>query len=344
MKKVFVQLFTGIGVVILILWVIVFSWRSAVRADTPPATANISTDRREVGADTGSARVVAYSMADGDAYVKIDGDTIYAEARLHGSISASPTATAQVLPPAMTEQPAPTPTAEPTPMPAVTPTPPPVTLTFTSAANIRSAPWGNILGSGQPGETYTITGVANPWYQFDWSGKVAWVRGDLVFVNGDTATLPLIPISVAEPVAVVPPTATPAPMIEQPAPVAPSYQFFGSYPNFFPEANYPAIYVQVMQNGNPAPGRWCVVFKDDKEIGRAQSINVLDETNKGTPWEDDNYVYNCEVKFHEHNEQSWPGSWRIELWDGAGTVLGVSERFTMQQDKQQVWLSFSKFD
>lgn len=336
MKKAFVQLFTGIGVVILILWVIVYFGRSVVRGDTVAHHATPPADRQEVGADTGDIHVVAYSMAEGDAYVKIDGDTIYAEARLRGPISAS-TPTATPLPPAADYQPTSTPTA--------TPTPKVVTLTFTSAANIRSAPWGNILGSAQPGETYNITGVANPWYQFDWKGQTAWVRGDLVFVNGDTSTLPLIPISVAEPVAVADPTATPIPPVEAvEIPEAPSYQFFGSYPNFFPEANYPAFYVQVMQNGNPAPGRWCVVFKDDKEIGRAQSINVLDETNKGTPWEDDNYAFNCEVKFHEHNEQSWPGLWRIELWDGAGSVLGASESFTMQQDKQQVWLSFSKFD
>lgn len=331
MKTPIRQLAAGLFVSILILWTVIFPrWPVATgevvaHHATPPA------ERHEVGVDTGSVHVIAYSSDSGDAYVRIDGDKIYAEASLRGVI-VTPLAT---------------PTTQPTPTQAVvdptpTPTPEVVSLILSAIANVRSAPWGAVLGTAQPGETYRATGVANPWYRFDWNGREAWVRGDLVMVNGATSTLPVVSISVVEPVAAVP-TATPAPVVAPVVEVV-AQDFIASYPNFLPEANHPAFYAQVMQNGNAAPGRWCVVFHDQIEVGRAETANVLDETNKGTPWEDDNYAFNCEVKFYQHNDQSEVGTWHVELRDGAGSVIGRSVDFTIPSDRQQVWLSFLKFD
>jgi hypothetical protein len=340
MKKAFVQLFVGIGIIIAILWVIVFFGRSIVRGETVAHPATPPVDRYEVGADTGDVHVVAYSMAEGDAYVKIDGDTIYAEARLRGPVSAPPTATpsptaATPLPPATTDQPTSTQTQ--------TPTPDLVTLTFTSVANIRSAPWGAVLGSAQPGESYTATGVANPWYQFTWMGQTAWARGDLVSINGDTSTLPLVSISVAEPVAVAP-TPTDTPIQSAPVEQAPTFPFVQSNLLQEVEANHPAFYVKIAQNGNPAADRWCVVFHDGKEVGRSPSINVFSISNLGTPWTTDDNPYNCEVKFHDYDPEPWPGNWVIEVQDGARTTVGRSEVFIISQGLQQVWIEFLRSD
>jgi hypothetical protein len=331
MKQYWRQLVIFCVPVILSLWVMVACSQS--RTSDPVAFAQEpDPSRREVGADTGTVKAVAYSGENGDAYVRIEGDTVYAEARLNGSII-DPTSTATLQP----TQPAPTPTPLIVNTPILAPTEALVTITAKAAANVRAAPWGAILGAVGPGESFTANGVAQPWYRITWHGQEAWIHGDLVDVSGNTATLPIVSISVAQPVAVAP-TAAPPP--DPPMDAAPGYQFIASVPLLQTEANNPAFYFQIEQNQNPAPGRWCVVFHNGTEVGRAQSVNVFDTANKGTPWTDDDRPYNCEVKFFDGNPQTWTGTWVVEVQDGAGSVIGRTDPFVLTQTEQQVWILF----
>jgi hypothetical protein len=150
----------------------------------------------------------------------------------------------------------------------------------------------------------------------------------------------MVSIPVAQPVAAAaPPTPAPtvAPVVEA---TAQQYSASAIPVQLQPEANYPAFYVAVSQNNEPADGRWCVIFHDGVEVGRDRSVPVFDLTNKGTPWQDDDKRYNCSVKFGQHNPQNWIGTWAIELWDGTGMVIGRNDPFTLAQDMQQAWIEF----
>jgi hypothetical protein len=273
-----------------------------------------ATERFEVGADTGTLQAIAYtSRADGDAYVEIKGDTIYARAQLSSLSNAE------------------------TPAPTVTPAVAKFKVEQDNV-NLRAAPWGDVLGATMNGSEFTVTGRAGDWLRVQWEGQEAWIYGRLGQQAGDYSSVPTVSVPVAQ-IAAAPPTPAPtiAPVVE-----APLQRYSASTipVQLQPEANYPAFYVAVSQNNEPADGRWCVIFHDGAEVGRDRSVPVFDLTNKGTPWQDDDKRYNCSVKFGDHNPQNWIGTWVIELWDGAGVVIGRSDLFTLAQDMQQAWIEF----
>lgn len=151
------------------------------------------------------------------------------------------------------------------------------------------------------------------------------------------------------------PTQTPAPVVvyvyptevdtptAEPTPtLAPAWEFVAVSMAYHTEVNFPAIRASVTENGNPAPGRWLVVFKDGVEVGRAESVNVMAQAGTGTAWTDDDYPYNVEVKFFEHNPQTWVGVWAVELRNGANVPVGESTVFTLQQEQQEVAIEYVK--
>lgn len=273
-----------------------------------------ATERFEVGADTGTLQAIAYtSRADGDAYVEIKGDTIYARAQLSGLSNAE------------------------TPAPTVTPAGAKFKVEQDNV-NLRAAPWGNVLGTTMNGSEFTVTGRAGDWLRVQWDGREAWIYGDMGQQSGDYSSVPVVSVPVIQPAAAPPtPAPTVAPVVE-----APPQQYSASTipVQLQPEANYPAFYVAVSQNNEPADGRWCVIFHDGVEVGRDRSVPLFDLTNKGTPWTEDDKRYNCSVKFGQFNPQNWIGTWVIELRDGAGVVIGRSAPFTLAQNMQQVWIEF----
>jgi hypothetical protein len=287
-----------------------------------------ATERFEVGADTGTLQALAYtSNANGDAYVEIKGDTIYAVASLG---RCEPCALSSPRNSPENEQLRGVETATETPTAAK--------FKAQDNVNLRAAPWGDVLGATMNGSEFIVTGRAGDWLRVQWDGREAWIYGDMGQQAGDYSSVPTVSIPVMQ-AAAAPPTPAPtvAPVVE-----APPQQYSASTipVQLQPEANYPTFYVAVSQNNEPADGRWCVIFHDGDEVGRDRSVPVFDLTNKGTPWTDDDKRYNCSVKFGQFNPQNWIGTWVIELWDGAGTVIGRSDSFTLAQDMQQVWIEF----
>lgn len=113
--------------------------------------------------------------------------------------TATPEPSATLVPPSATPTPAP-----PTPTPTVaTSTPEVARATSSQKANVRSGPGTAYPRTGQltTGTTYRVTGrnEAGSWWQIDLNGKVAWVSGDMVTVQGSIAGVPVL--------AVVPPPA-----------------------------------------------------------------------------------------------------------------------------------------
>ena len=110
-----------------------------------------------------------------------------------------------------------TPTATETATPTVTPTPTVevAKVTMPKAVNIRSGPstFHNLLGTAEPGESYTILGKSSDgtWWQIDYKGQTGWVLGEIVESIGTEA----IPVAVNIPT-LPPPPPTPVP----PTPVA----------------------------------------------------------------------------------------------------------------------------
>lgn len=101
---------------------------------TPPNPAQRlavpATERFDVGADTGTLQAIAYtSRADGDAYVEIKGDTIYARAQLSSLSNAETPAGAKFK-------------------------------VKQDNVNLRAAPWGNVLGTTMNGSEFSVTGRA----------------------------------------------------------------------------------------------------------------------------------------------------------------------------------------
>jgi len=62
------------------------------------------------------------------------------------------------------------------------------------AVNIRSGPTTNdaILAQMQPGQTYSVTGVYNDWYQISVSGVSGWVFAGVVNTSGDCTAIPAV--------------------------------------------------------------------------------------------------------------------------------------------------------
>ena len=44
--------------------------------------------------------------------------------------------------------------------------------------NVRSGPWGTIIGSLSSGNSVEIIGSDGDWYKIRWEGKTAWVHSD----------------------------------------------------------------------------------------------------------------------------------------------------------------------
>jgi len=135
------------------------------------------------------------------------------------------------------EQPAPPqeqPAEEPTPEPTLTPQV--AQLVLNDTVNIRSGPGTNygLLGSGQQGTMFRITGKSpdGAWWEIDYNGRAGWVFGQLVAVTGGEGVavaqnIPAAPTAAPPP----PPTNTPVPAPQpeqpepQPQPPAPSDNF-----------------------------------------------------------------------------------------------------------------------
>ena len=138
--------------------------------------------------------------------------------------------TATPLPPTPTPEVPPTPTPEPatpTPEPPTpapqppTPTPAPVVIVQQDKVNVRQGPGTayNTVGQVTKGTSLQIVGknAAGDWWQVCCvSNQQVWITGQLVQVQGDTSTVPVV-ASVPPP----PPAATPRPR-PTPTPAAPA--------------------------------------------------------------------------------------------------------------------------
>ena len=212
-----------------------------------------------------------------------------------------PTATPQ-NPPTATPPPSPVlpPPEPPTAVPA-TATPEPATFTVTSATvNIRSGPGTNYsrIAQVRQGQTFEITGKnpAGDWWQFDYSGKKAWVIGRLVTANA-TGSVP-----VAADIPAPPPTARPQPTAK-PAPTKPA-------PTAAPTYRFGSSGVQPRTSSNPWVTVWCRAFTPARDNFVPGAIrvtlggNTLAEVqfsgieNRADPGLESEFVYNqgCKVE------------------------------------------------
>ena len=124
------------------------------------------------------------------------------------------TPTTQVFPTATPVPPTATPEATATPAPTeVPPTATPIPaprLTANQTVNVRRGPGTNyqVIGSLSGGQSAEVTGKnpAGNWWQFDYSGQMGWVIGDLVTLSGDTGS-----IQVAQNIPAPPPPLTARP-------------------------------------------------------------------------------------------------------------------------------------
>jgi len=142
------------------------------------------------------------------------------------------TPTTQVFPTATPVPPTATPEATATPAPTeVPPTATPIPaprLTANQTVNVRRGPGTNyaVIGSLSGGQSAEVTGKnpAGNWWQFDYSGQMGWVIGDLVTLSGDTGSIQVAQNIPAPP---PPPTARPQPTaVPQPTATAkPRYEF-----------------------------------------------------------------------------------------------------------------------
>jgi uncharacterized protein YgiM (DUF1202 family) len=60
------------------------------------------------------------------------------------------------------------------------------TVDVSSSLNIRSGPWGDVIGSFGPGEKITIVGKLGDWYKVEHNGKTAFVHSAYVLGPGET--------------------------------------------------------------------------------------------------------------------------------------------------------------
>ncbi len=141
---------------------------------------------------------------------------------------------------APTKTPTPEPTATPTPAepptaaPTNTPDAKPAAIVTSASANVRSGPGTGypLVGRVNRGDRLEINGKndAGTWWQVCCvASKQGWIIGDLVRVEGDAASVPIVSgIAPPPPAPTRRPTATPLPT-QPPAPpptAAPAYPFF----------------------------------------------------------------------------------------------------------------------
>ena len=167
--------------------------------------------------------------------------------------------TATPLPPTPTPEVPPTLMPEPTPMPEPatptpepptpapqppTPTPAPVVIVQQDKVNVRQGPGTayNTVGQVTKGTSLQIVGknAAGDWWQVCCvSNQQVWITGQLVQVQGDTSTVPVV-TSVPPP----PPAATPRPL-PTPTPAAPAAT---------PAPQFPFLLVKGVEKCEPNPG------------------------------------------------------------------------------------------
>ncbi|MGE5138820.1 MAG: SH3 domain-containing protein [Rudaea sp.] len=146
--------------------------------------------------------------------------------------TATPTGAAAAASPARTVQPTatevpvaptdapPTDTAAP---PSSTPLPPIATTKI--IVNLRAGPGVSytVIGKLKRGERHPILGKSEDgkWWQIDFQGRMGWLPGDLVDVQGGTSIVPVISVAAA-PTATLPPTAAPVrgTMVVRPTPTS----------------------------------------------------------------------------------------------------------------------------
>ncbi len=124
------------------------------------------------------------------------------------------------------------PPAEPTPTPEPTPEPTPdtVTVTVLQDMNVRGGPGTNypVVGSGPAGATSTVVGrnSDSSWVQVQYppdSSSTGWLYAELVEVQGDPSTAPVVNVDPPpQPVAAAP---APQPEEEAPPPAPPEKQY-----------------------------------------------------------------------------------------------------------------------
>ena len=103
-----------------------------------------------------------------------------------GTPTMAPTATPMPLPTATSTQAPPTPLPTSTSKPTLTPTPLATLVAGADGANVRSGPATSyaVLGRLGPGDSATITGRYEQWYQIDYEGEPAWVASWVVTATG----------------------------------------------------------------------------------------------------------------------------------------------------------------
>ncbi|MFZ2961246.1 MAG: SH3 domain-containing protein [Candidatus Ozemobacteraceae bacterium] len=62
------------------------------------------------------------------------------------------------------------------------------TVKVSTSLNIRSGPWGKIIGKFHNGDKVTIVGKQGAWYKITWNGKTAYVHSNYVKVDGDATS------------------------------------------------------------------------------------------------------------------------------------------------------------
>ncbi len=113
-----------------------------------------------------------------------------------------------------------TPAPAQTPTAAVSPTAAAAQVTTNDIVNIRSGPGTSygLVGSAQVGESFRATGknAAGDWWQIDYKGQPGWIFAQLVTASGTEGVAVAQNIPAAPTAAPVPPTNTPAPVVEAP--------------------------------------------------------------------------------------------------------------------------------
>lgn len=64
------------------------------------------------------------------------------------------------------------------------------TVTAEPSLNIRSAPWGGVIGSFFPGEQVNIVGKEGDWYKISWKGKTVYCHSAYISTSGSTPSSP----------------------------------------------------------------------------------------------------------------------------------------------------------
>jgi hypothetical protein len=232
-----------------------------------------------------------------------------------------------------------------TPVPpteAPSPTPEAARLTANAAVNVRSGPGTNFsqIGRLQPGQTFIITGKnqAGDWWQFDFNGRSAWVRADLVRAAGGervavAANIPRPPTAAPRPAAR--PTARPAAQ-PQPQPPAPASLFTQGGADFrnADEANFQWVTFWG-RLGNPPgtpPGGYRLRVSTPSGTIEVPFNTVWEFAYGGQPSQ---FLYNAKAELPRTS-----GAFRAVVIDGAGKEVSDANTGTLLDRTHDVILYF----